>query len=100
MPYLHFHGLQALFLQFAICTGLALFSLFLWAVFRFSSAPGVWVGFIYVGLFALWLMAGMGGFLAVLVCAWRAGRGDVYKVPVLGDMAEHRVLAAMADADV
>lgn len=98
VPYIVFHALQALFAGIMGVVVLLGFSLVLWMVFNFVVVPGsMIVATVQVGLLGIWLLAGLAMFVVFAACAFRAGRGEIFKLFLCGDMVENRVLSIMED---
>ena len=98
VPYILFHALQALVASVLGGVLLVAFSLVLWMIFNFIVVPGsMIVATVQVGLLGIWLLAGLAMFVLFAICAFRAGRGEVFKLFLCGDMVENRVLAIMEE---
>lgn len=99
IPYVLFHALQALTAGILGAVLYLLFSLVLWMIFNFVAASGsIIIATIQVGLLGLWLVVGLAMFVIFAICAFKAGRGDVFKLPICGEMIENRVLSDLEES--
>ena len=93
VPFVRFHCIQSLIFGFSTLVAFVLFTVVLVTFFRHAASPqATWHGLFFVGLFALWLFSLFGLFVSTLFCAYRAGRGDVFKIPIVGGFAERLTL--------
>lgn len=96
--WLRFHLVQAFAFGAVTSTAFLVFTLMLGFVFRRITPESLWFGAFLTGIFVAWLIALLFCFCLFLAFAWRAGRGDVFRVPVIGAAVEQWVLAS-ADTD-
>lgn len=99
-PYLRFHFVQSVVFGFLTTVAFALFTALIVFVYRTAGTPeGVGVGVLYVSLFGMWLLGLLFCFAWFMVFAWRAGRGDVFRVVFLGSVIERWVINGMRGPD-
>jgi|SRR5579863_537775 uncharacterized membrane protein len=55
----------------------------------------LWYGLRFVGLFTffLWPLIGLGGFIVWIILVLKANQGQMFKLPVIGDIAEKQANA-------
>lgn len=99
-PYMRFHFLQSLAFGAITSFAFALFTVILLLTYRgVGSTESLWVGAMLVGLFVGWLLGLLFCFMWLMIFAWRAGRGEVFRMLVVGSMIENRVLSSMRPWD-
>ena len=95
-PFLRFHFIQALLFGVLSTVGFAVFTLVVVYVYRSAGTPdGVGMGMLYVSMFGVWLLGLLFYFAWFMIFAWRAGRGDVFKVFLIGPLIAHWVIGGM-----
>ena len=92
VPYLRFHFVQSLVSGGLVSVTFLLFTVVLVYFFRSVQSPdSIWLGFAYVGMYGGWLMGLLFCFTWFLLFAWRAGRGDLFKIIIIGPVIEQWV---------
>jgi uncharacterized membrane protein len=95
-PYLRFHFVQSILFGLATSVGFVIFTAVLAWFYRSIGTPeSIWVGAMLAGLFIGWLVGLLFCFTLFMVFAWRAGRGDVFRILIIGSMVEGWVLAGI-----
>lgn len=95
--FLRFHYAQAMGFGALASGGFLFFTLILSWIFRGVTPESLWFGVALTAVFVGWLAMLLFLFCLVLVFAWRAGRGDVFRILVLGAMLERWVLTSVEE---
>lgn len=92
--YLRFHCAQALLFGASTSVAFLLFTLVLAWIFRGVTPESIMFGMVLTAMFSAWMVVLLFLFCLYMVFAWRAGRGDVFRVLVAGPMLERWVLSS------
>lgn len=92
--YLRFHYVQAMLFGAITSIGFIIATVILASIFRGVTPESLWFGAMLTAVFTGWMVALLFLFCLFLVFAWRAGRGDVFRVLIIGSMLEHWVLSS------
>lgn len=93
VPFVRFHVYQALVFGGLSSFGFLVLTGIIYVVFRNAGAQSAAMGMFFVGLFGAWLFVFLVLFLLFCYYAYRAGRGDLVRVPFIGGLVEQWVLA-------
>lgn len=97
VPFCRFHFLQSFFFGLGLTSAFVVFSVVLSYVF-YSIQPGesMSVGITFVIMFGGWLLVFLLCFVWFMIFAYRAGRGDVFKVLLIGNVIEGWIISRMS----
>lgn len=92
--YLRFHYAQAMGFGAITSVVFIVITVILASIFRGVTPESLWFGAMLTAVFLGWVVALLFLFCLYLLFAWRAGRGDVFRVLIIGAMLERWVLAS------
>lgn len=99
-PYLRFHFVQSLLFGIITTIGFSIFTLVLVLIYRGVGSPdSMGMAVVLIALWIGWLFGMLFAFAWFLIFAWRAGRGDVFRVVIIGGLVENWVLSGMRPTD-
>lgn len=99
VPFVRFHAAQGAIFGAASSLFLIVVTVAIMVLFRNSGTQSLALGMVFVGVFGAWLFLAGFLFLLFLYYAWRAGRGDMVRVPIVGSMVEQWVLGSLDQAE-
>lgn len=99
VPFVRFHTFQGLIFGGVASFFFLVLSLIIFVLFRTSGTQSMALGIVFVGLFGLWLAVLFALFLMFLYYAYRAGQGDVYRITIIGGLAESWALSSQESVD-
>lgn len=109
-PFVKFHAIQSLLFGIFISFASLLLIAVLWGVFQLVPSIGkmlsgeVWKGYMWKGLFFIIILT-IFYFIFIVGCvivyyyAYRAYKGDYFKIPIIGNMIENRYFKYLIDEE-
>jgi len=80
-PYVRFHAAQSIGISIGAVIVMIVFAIFIFIVGIITSGLGFLLGLLYP-------LLGLGIFALIVICMIKAYKGEKFKLPVIGDIAE------------
>jgi len=95
VPFVRYHTLQGFLFGLAATFFFLLLSVIIFVMFRSAGTQSMTMGIVFVALFGIWLCVLFALFLMFLFYAYRAGQGQIFRLPILSHAAQPWALSAL-----